>query len=169
MYDNIGAKVKRLAVVTFIIETICSICFGFGIIAKDNVTDGLVILIIGPLVAWVSSWVLYAIGLSAEKSCQNELRTKQILQILESKNINSVKDNDNKIEQNLRSEPKRKAIQCECGELYYGLFCSVCGKKASGNPHFQYNHKYSAPENKTKKCVCGERYYGSTCPNCGRE
>lgn len=74
-------------------------------------------------------------------------------------------------------EPKinlRKSTQCECGELYYGLYCPVCGKSSKTQKHTSsefHIHYKTEPDDTAKKshiCKCGERFYGETCPNCGR-
>ena len=65
MYDNIGGKIKGLAKGTFIVEAIAAIIFGIAMLAdgdEDLAIVGALTLICGPIVAWISSWVLYAFG-----------------------------------------------------------------------------------------------------------
>ena len=62
LYDNIGAKIKNWAKWIFIIEAISAIIGGIGLMANDAAFIGFIVLICGPLVAWVSSWLLYAFG-----------------------------------------------------------------------------------------------------------
>ena len=61
MYDNIGGKIKSLAVWTFIVEAIGSIITGIALGGEEDELYFLLCLI-GPIVAWVSSWILYAFG-----------------------------------------------------------------------------------------------------------
>ena len=68
LYENIGIKVKSLAKCVFIIETIVAIIAGVSFMATDEdlLLSGFLSLICGPIIAWVSSWVLYAIGEAAD-------------------------------------------------------------------------------------------------------
>ena len=62
LYINIGAKIKTWAKWIFIIEAISAIIGGIGFIVNDDGGIGFVIMVFGPLLAWVSSWLLYAFG-----------------------------------------------------------------------------------------------------------
>ena len=62
LYDDIGAKIKNWAKWIFIIEAISAIIGGIVLMANDAAFIGFIALIGGPLVAWVSSWLLYAFG-----------------------------------------------------------------------------------------------------------
>ena len=63
LFKNIGEKLKGWAMCLFVLEVISAIIGGIGLIAADdgNVI-GLVVLIGGPIAAWISSAVLYAFG-----------------------------------------------------------------------------------------------------------
>ena len=65
-YANVGEKLKICAIWTFIVEAIASMIAGIAVLA-DSYGDtetliGLGLIFVGPLVAFVSSWVLYAFG-----------------------------------------------------------------------------------------------------------
>ena len=62
MYNNIGCKVQGLAVCTFIIEAISAIIVGIVLLVGGMVWPGLLTLLLGPAVALVASWPLYALG-----------------------------------------------------------------------------------------------------------
>ena len=71
LYENIGGKIKSWAKWIFIVEAIGAIITGIyfvhrGITASfDSEPDillGFLILLLGPIVAWVSTWLLYAFG-----------------------------------------------------------------------------------------------------------
>lgn len=62
MYDNIGGKIKLLAIWIFIIEAIAAVIFGIDLVANDDGLFGFLTIILGPIVAWVSSWLLYGFG-----------------------------------------------------------------------------------------------------------
>lgn len=61
LYEDIAGKIKRMAKWTFIVEAISSVIAGIAMAIEE---DGgyILISIFGPIVAWVSSWVLYAFG-----------------------------------------------------------------------------------------------------------
>ena len=61
MYDNIGDKLQGLAIFTFVVETLGFIITGFVLLGNDY-EAGFLFLFCGPLVALVSSWILYAFG-----------------------------------------------------------------------------------------------------------
>ena len=86
MYEEIGKKIKILAKVSFVIGIIVSIILGFYIIKfgkslnqenvvisgkslnQENVVIvGIIVIIVGIIISWISSWALYCIGESNEK------------------------------------------------------------------------------------------------------
>ena len=72
MYDNIGGKIKGLAKAFFIVEAIAAVIAGIALMAidEDLILFGALALILGPVVAWVSSWLLYGFGELIEKATQ---------------------------------------------------------------------------------------------------
>lgn len=62
MYENIGGKIKSLAVWTFIVEAIVSFVIGIIRTVDSEEPIFLLICVLGPIVAWISSWLLYAFG-----------------------------------------------------------------------------------------------------------
>ena len=69
MYDNIGRKIKLLAKFLFGLEAAISMVSAVYYIFEgitENITGlfwlGLLILFIGPLCAWISTWLLYGFG-----------------------------------------------------------------------------------------------------------
>ena len=77
MYDNIGKKIKVLAKAVFIVEAICAIIGGIITLITDEdlILFGILLLFLGPLVAWVSSWLLYGFGELIDKVGDIELNT----------------------------------------------------------------------------------------------
>ena len=71
MYDNIGGKIKGLAKTIFIVESIATVITGIALMATDEdmILVGLLVAILGPIVAWVSSWLLYGFGELIDKTC----------------------------------------------------------------------------------------------------
>lgn len=66
MYNNIAGKIKLLAKIGFIVETIAIVIAGIGILLTDdeviNILTGVLVMVMGPFAAWASSWVLYGFG-----------------------------------------------------------------------------------------------------------
>ncbi len=75
MFDNIGGKIKGLATFFCVSGIIASIIGGISIIALDQetsryssgpsggaITIGVMIIIFGSLISWISSFVLYGFG-----------------------------------------------------------------------------------------------------------
>ena len=80
LYENIGEKIKNWAKWIFIIEAISAVISGFVLIGNDDGVTGVIVLLAGPFVAWVGSWLLYAFGQVVEdvhalrnKECPEEL------------------------------------------------------------------------------------------------
>ena len=78
MYDNIGGKIKGLAKIVFIVEAIAAAITGIALMAsdEDRILIGLLVMVVGPLVAWVSSWLLYGFGELIDKTCDIERNTR---------------------------------------------------------------------------------------------
>ena len=85
MYDNIGGKIKVLSIVIFIFESLVAVAAGCSILAESFANEyishisGLFILILGPIVAWISSWLLYGFGQLIENSDKMVVLSKQNL------------------------------------------------------------------------------------------
>ena len=62
MFDNIGDKLKGLALFLCWGGIIYSVISGIIVCSDFKLWIGLLIIVIGSLVSWISSWVIYAIG-----------------------------------------------------------------------------------------------------------
>jgi hypothetical protein len=78
MYDNIGGKIKGLAKASFIVAAIAEVITGIALMATDEdlIGYGLLVMFVGPIVAWVSSWLLYGFGELIDKACDIECNTR---------------------------------------------------------------------------------------------
>ena len=76
MYDNIGGKIKKLAQATFLVEALAATIFGFYMLAEEDPIIGITIMLFGPIVAFVGSWLLYGYGELIDKSCEIERNTR---------------------------------------------------------------------------------------------
>lgn len=85
LFENVGAKLKGLAVGTFIVECIGSLIAALSI--ASNMDEGgffvfLGILIGGCIAALFSAWILYGYGEMVENSSINEQRTQALLSVM---------------------------------------------------------------------------------------
>lgn len=85
-YADIGCKIKGWAKWIFIIEAIFAVLFGIVTMAAGgndfSIIIGIMILVIGPIIAWISSWLLYGFGELIDKTCATEQHTKDILKVM---------------------------------------------------------------------------------------
>ena len=79
MYGNIGKKIKCLAIAMFIAEAVTLVIWGMVLIAIDEylIAIGLLMVFFGPLVAWISTWLLYAFGELVDKATAIERNTRK--------------------------------------------------------------------------------------------
>lgn len=130
MYENIGKKIKGLAKAIFIVEAIGAIIAGICLLATDGdlILAGLLTLFCGPIVAWVSSWILYAFGELVEAARDNENNTKQILKKL---NDGTIQSKPTTIE---NKEPPEQTTSSPNITLSHKWLCDGCGKMRSQTP-----------------------------------
>jgi len=78
MYDNIGGKIKGLAKASFIVVAIAEAITGIALMATDGdlILYGFLVMVVGPIVAWVSSWLLYGFGELIDKASEIERNTR---------------------------------------------------------------------------------------------
>ena len=139
LFKNIGDKIKGLARGIFIVEAIGSIISGLTMmfIDEDLILYGFCTMILGPIAAWVGSWLLYAFGELVEKTSDNANYTKAILDKLNSKkpdetkaeprytNINTGR---NTINTAVTSTDRVHCWRCErCGLMRTKSPCEHCG------------------------------------------
>ena len=136
MYDNIGGKIKGLAKATFIVEAIASVITGIALMAadKDFIFIGLPAMVLGPIVAWVSSWLLYGFGEIIDKLCSIERNTGMIMNPAELKKEIKKKQEARKKQEAIAKEENSVYVECpECGaELFFdkelsNAECPYCG------------------------------------------
>ena len=78
MYDNIGKKLKGFAKTIFAICLIASVIGGIAIMAIDGdlAIIGIIVMAVGILVSWISTWFLYGFGEIVDKVCDIEKNTR---------------------------------------------------------------------------------------------
>lgn len=77
MFDNIGRKIKALAQVVCWIGIVCSVIYGVVLMTTDEdlVMVGFMVLVMGSVLAWVSSFALYGFGQLIENTDKIVLNT----------------------------------------------------------------------------------------------
>ncbi len=70
MFNNIGGKIKTVAMTLCIIESVVSAICGLVLIVTDKRTilPGILLILIGPIIAWLGSFLLYGFGQLIENS-----------------------------------------------------------------------------------------------------
>ena len=191
LYENIGGKIKGWAKWIFIVEAIGAIITGFSLITADaedpsmTTLYGLLILVLGPFVALVSTWLLYAFGELVEKTASNEKNTRDLLKYIKD-NYRAPqpeeKSDDNKSTPFKATSPKNEnktpeksysptatfeakdngtivCSQCNYTQPKTRKVCWHCGAS------FETGEKSNAPYRCGK---CGhEGPYEGACPECG--
>ena len=66
-FDNIGGKIKNWAKLIFAIEAITAVIAGL-VIMNTTILAGLLVIVVGPIFAWISSWLMYGYGQLIENS-----------------------------------------------------------------------------------------------------
>ena len=134
MYDNIGEKIKGLAKGMFIIEAIAAVIGGIVLLGYEFLAIGWLTLFLGPVVAWISSWLLYGFGELIDNVCTIAANTKTSKNA--STNFNTANNAINKMEGAkpfFKSIPANKTStrrQCpHCGETITSKICAMCGKE----------------------------------------
>ena len=77
MFENIGGKIKTLAIVCTIIGIVISIAVGILYGAEEDFGAGLLIIILGCLSSWLGSFLLYGFGELIENT--TEIRKNMIV------------------------------------------------------------------------------------------
>ena len=108
MYNNIGSKIKTLAKFICICIAVVWIIIGFSLILNRYSSlfvrlIGLLITIIGPLFAWISSFLLYGYGELIE---QNEEIKKEIRKL--TKNSKEIDEERVLFEKAIKGEEKEE-------------------------------------------------------------
>ena len=83
MFNNIGNKIKGLAVLFTIIGIIASCILGFlTLFIVMNFLWTILIIVVGCLLSWVGSFLLYGFGELVSKTAENTKINNQILLLL---------------------------------------------------------------------------------------
>lgn len=67
MYDNISKKIKILAEVLCIVNVVLLIISSIIMFIAGDILGGIVVLLLSPIISWVSTFTLYGLGELIEK------------------------------------------------------------------------------------------------------
>ena len=176
MFNDIGKKIKGLAVALFAIEAIFSFIGGLVLMADgddEKVAVGFLIMVGGVLFSWISSWFLYGFGEIIDKLQDVERNTRQTAENARTKGTNTPSASAN-------TSPTDNAVQhtltcphCHIPNRTNRTICWYCGKElpqvnnAAANPVLKESP--SVQVDNSTECKCGAHFTGNFCPNCGRE
>ncbi len=133
MYENVGEKIKSLAITIAVIEFLLTAIPGIILMATDEsmILTGLIVIIVGFIVAWLSSLLLYGFGELIELTASNERNTRSILNLLKQKELSTPASAN--APQGAKSEPlyTEESIVCPACNFKqpaYRTVCFHCGK-----------------------------------------
>jgi hypothetical protein len=143
MYDNIGEKIKSLAKANFFVEALAAIIVGIVLWIETEEWWCVLIILCGPIVALVSSWLLYGFGEIIDKLCdieqntrggQSKTKIKEIAQRDEKEAAQKIKrEAEIKAKREADEKAKREAaIEREIANIeYVDIKCPNCHEKLS--------------------------------------
>lgn len=124
LYENIGRKIKSLAMCLFFVEAIGSLIAGIALGIEVEEIYFLLVLI-GPFIAWISSFIMYAFGELVEDT---ESIRKNIV-------VKTTFDNDSNISSNktnnihINTKRTSSATSNNSANIYWT--CSACKRENS--------------------------------------
>ena len=131
MYDNIGRKIKGLAKAIFIAQGISMAITGIVLmcIDEDLILYGILSLILGPVLAWISSWLLYGFGEIIDKLCDIEQNTGLIRKPSELKKARNQHETETKKAEAAKQEVKKQKEIIAEEENAVFIECPDCGEE----------------------------------------
>ena len=146
LYTDIGTQIKNWAKSIFVVES--AICLFGGIIflianENDSLTFyGFLIILLGPVVAWVSSWILYAFGqlvedvhamrnkegtaeeVKAKREAEARIKREVELKAQQEAAAKAAREAEEKAEEQVEEVEQPSGEQCQlCGEYFEHLTC----------------------------------------------
>ena len=79
-FQNIGAKIKTLAVVVTILGIAVSVVAGLYMI-NDDALSGVLVAFIGSVLSWISAFFVYGFGELIEKTTEIAKNTKKDIKV----------------------------------------------------------------------------------------
>ncbi len=135
MFADIGKKIKKMAICIFILEAGSSILGGliYMFSGEDlGFLFGMLIIVVGVIVAYVSSWFLYGFGEIIDKLTDIEYNTRCKSNASEDKTlenfINKFKPQSTQDSQKTQNSTATHKWRCPgCGKMISSYPCVFCG------------------------------------------
>ena len=139
MFDDIGAKIKNVAVTVTWIGIIFSCISGIVMMCsnEDLILPGFLTMIGGSLASWLSSLTLYGFGQLIENSDILVKQGKRTILLLNNQNINTSAPTTNNAEINsstTNNSPKHTFRCSACGNMISEDVCPICKYDNSVTP-----------------------------------
>lgn len=130
MFNNVGEKIKGVAVIWFVLSLIASVILGLA----TAESGGILFLLIGVVVSWVTALFLYGFGELIESTAENKRINRRILASLTGENLDDVKKTLAKetAEEDIPADEELPQRECpECGFKHDFDYpkCPACGHK----------------------------------------
>ena len=175
LYEDIGTKIKGWAKVIFVVEALGAIISGIVLMCDEAFLAGLLTALLGPVVAWVSSWILYGFGELVEKTVSNAENTGKLLRLMEKTDCRpaapeSVTEAAPAPTVPVEAAPE-KAAPVKAAPETHSWRCDRCGKMIAQYPCAHCGYKPDEAESTWWCSSCGKRNLASrdTCWSCGTE
>ena len=135
MFDNIGGKLKTIALTAAIINMIVFAIGGIVLIFIESFWMGLLFIVLGVLVSWLESTTLYGFGELIEATVQNKDYLKKIADSMERQEKERAADSMNKKES--PAQDTIKSVQtingwicknCSTWNEDANQFCKMCNR-----------------------------------------
>lgn len=139
LYSNIGSKIKNWAKWVFIVEAIASVIGAICMMASAEdswmLVVGMIVLVVGPLIAWVSSWLLYGFGEIIVKLTAIERNTRSTNADKEESSVHTNEENEQQVHILTDEEKVRNQKIARIAELRKkGLITEEMYQNAISNP-----------------------------------
>ena len=139
LYSNIGSKIKNWAKWVFIVEAIASMIGAICMMtsAEDSwmLVVGMIVLVVGPFIAWVSSWLLYCFGEIIVKLTAIEHNTRSTNADKEESSVHTNEENEQQVHILTDEEKVRNQKLARIAELRKkGLITEEMYQNAISNP-----------------------------------
>ena len=83
LFDDAGSKLKKLAAAAFLFGTAAMVFFGLILISEEQYVTGVLVMILGTAISYISSLFLAAFGDLVENTELNWITNRSILEKLE--------------------------------------------------------------------------------------
>ena len=83
MFEESGKKVRALAVIWFILQALGALVGGIMLMCENDIFLGLLLIVLGVFIAYVTTLVLYAIGEAASESANAGYYSREALKKIE--------------------------------------------------------------------------------------